>query len=65
MRHVGPSEMRGAERGLALGYMKATDPQVLGEPTIRLFSSCIECLVPSCHGSDHDIEVRGHVTCAT
>ena len=47
MRHVGPSEMRGAERGLALGYMKAMDPQVLGESTIRLFSSCIECLVPS------------------
>ena len=56
MRHVGPSEMRGAERGLALGYMKAMDPQVLGESMIRLFSSCIECLVPSSTSSTSSIQ---------
>ena len=36
--------MRGAERGLALGYMRATDPQVLGIQ--RFVSSYTECLLP-------------------
>ena len=36
--------MRGAERGLALGYMRATDPQLLGIQ--RFVSSYTECLLP-------------------
>ena len=46
------SRVRG-RRGNSVFSMRTMDPQVLGGSTIRLFSSCIECLLPlsASHGS--------------